>query len=485
MRASFVTFPSTTAVALLLVRFAGSAFADSPELPENASLPRYVFQVGEILEYESKGEFRYEQGIHGSEATWKIVVLRKNEDGSHRLLLQLRSQSVHEGNKSAETHNLGYCDIFPDGRIIENDSLQYRISPRSVFPMLPTELIAAKSGWTSRSEMNDTEHRYAVKGFEPARREWIFEDHPDMAFNKIYGMDSHTRYTFDGKAGRVTAAESDYTQNWGFVGKGTGSAKLVKIDSLDPATVDSLAKDLDIHQKAVAEFRKATSETNRGIAWGARKRYDDATMAFNALRDSIKSPEILAQFDGDIARHKQYADHAVREAMERAAVVGRKSPDWDLKDLQGNQISLESLRGKVVVLDFWYRGCGWCIRCMPQLNALAGDFRDQPVALLGMNSDRNLDDAKFVADAMNLAYPTLQAEGIAAKYGIRGFPTIVIIDPKGVVRDIHVGYAQDLRKRLGDSIRLLLVQESRDAVDNPPAVDVAEPVSQKNETEEN
>jgi thiol-disulfide isomerase/thioredoxin len=56
----------------------------------------------------------------------------------------------------------------------------------------------------------------------------------------------------------------------------------------------------------------------------------------------------------------------------------------------------------MVVLDFWYRGCGWCIRAMPQLNAVADQFAGRPVAVLGMAIDQNEANAKFVCDEMTL-----------------------------------------------------------------------------------
>ena len=138
---------------------------------------------------------------------------------------------------------------------------------------------------------------------------------------------------------------------------------------------------------------------------------------------------------------KYYADSAKR----RAEVIGKPAADWELKGLDGKTHSLADYRGKVVVLDFWYRGCGWCIKAMPQLNALAEQFQGRPVAVLGMNTDRKEADAKFVVDAMGLKYETLRAEGIPEKYGVQGFPTLILIDPEGKVRDVHVGYSPTLR----------------------------------------
>jgi thioredoxin-related protein len=57
---------------------------------------------------------------------------------------------------------------------------------------------------------------------------------------------------------------------------------------------------------------------------------------------------------------------------------------------------------------------------------------------------------------MGLGYPNLKAEGLPEKYGVRGFPTLVIIDPEGTVRDLHVGYSPTLRQEVAEVIKGLL-----------------------------
>jgi peroxiredoxin len=130
-----------------------------------------------------------------------------------------------------------------------------------------------------------------------------------------------------------------------------------------------------------------------------------------------------------------------------------------LKDLDGKAHALTDYKGKVVVLDFWYRGCGWCMRAMPQVNQLAEDFKGQPVAVLGMCTDRDEKDARLVADKMKLTYPVLRAEGVPDKYKVQGFPTLVVIDQKGEVRDVHVGYSPALRDEVAKVIRGLLAKK--------------------------
>jgi thiol-disulfide isomerase/thioredoxin len=126
-------------------------------------------------------------------------------------------------------------------------------------------------------------------------------------------------------------------------------------------------------------------------------------------------------------------------------------------------VKLADYRGKVVVMDFWYRGCGWCMYAMPQVKQLAEDFSGKPVVVLGMNTDREEKDARLVIDTMGLKYPTIHAQEIPKKYGVQGFPTLIIIDAEGVVRDVHVGYSPTLRDDLAKKIKGLLEKPAKPA----------------------
>jgi hypothetical protein len=66
---------------------------------------------------------------------------------------------------------------------------------------------------------------------------------------------------------------------------------------------------------------------------------------------------------------------------------------------------------------------------------------------------------------MGLNYDTLKngenEEGIHAKYGVQGWPTLVILDGAGVVRHIHIGYSPRLREELGKKVRELLAEQGK------------------------
>jgi thiol-disulfide isomerase/thioredoxin len=93
---------------------------------------------------------------------------------------------------------------------------------------------------------------------------------------------------------------------------------------------------------------------------------------------------------------------------------------------------------------------------MPQIKEVVEHYRGQNVAVLGMNTDRDEQDARFVVDKLGLNYATLKATGLPAKFAVQGFPTLVIVDQHGIVRKRHVGYSPTLREELIEEIDRLL-----------------------------
>ena len=81
------------------------------------------------------------------------------------------------------------------------------------------------------------------------------------------------------------------------------------------------------------------------------------------------------------------------------------------------------------------------------------------MAVLGMNTDSEEKDAKFVVDEMKLNYPVLKAEGLPEKYHVRGFPTLIIVDQTGKVADVHVGYSPTLREEVAKVVNRLLTRQ--------------------------
>ncbi|MCD6326255.1 TlpA family protein disulfide reductase [bacterium] len=138
---------------------------------------------------------------------------------------------------------------------------------------------------------------------------------------------------------------------------------------------------------------------------------------------------------------------------------GKLAPNFKLKSLKGDVVELKSLRGKVVVIDFWATWCPPCKITLPLVNNIYKKTRGKEVEVLGINLDRgSISKVKSFIKKGNLSMPILIDEGgkISTKYGVRGIPTLVVIDQDGHIYDKHVGADRSLDKKVLKKIDELL-----------------------------
>ena len=113
--------------------------------------------------------------------------------------------------------------------------------------------------------------------------------------------------------------------------------------------------------------------------------------------------------------------------------VGSIANDWTLPLYNKNEnISLSELKGKVVLLDFWFKNCGPCIESVPHLNSLQEKFENQKFEILGINTYDSQKDIIWFCNKHKIRYKVLMnGKDIAEEYGIDLYPTIILIDKKG------------------------------------------------------
>ena len=126
---------------------------------------------------------------------------------------------------------------------------------------------------------------------------------------------------------------------------------------------------------------------------------------------------------------------------------------------RGDRVSLASLRGRPVMLDFWASWCAPCRASIPIVSRLAAAHREAGLVTLGVNVEANQPRRHVVAAhrAFGAGFPTLHDEHwqMQAAYGIRSLPTLVLIDRRGVVRRVEIGMPDesDLDAEIADIIR--------------------------------
>ena len=136
--------------------------------------------------------------------------------------------------------------------------------------------------------------------------------------------------------------------------------------------------------------------------------------------------------------------------------VGQAIPAVHLPEMSGaGEVSLESLRGKVVYVDFWASWCGPCRVSFPQLEQLRNELGPKGFEVLAINVDEVESDARQFLSELPVSYLVVRdADGTTPQtFGIRGMPTGYLIDRQGIVREIHQGF----RKSDGDKLRTAIV----------------------------
>jgi peroxiredoxin len=400
---------------------------------------------------------------------WVVDVVSRDADGSWWLVFRQKITVTYtrQGKESKQEYQSdGHFRITAEGKFVENATIRPLSDPTALFPTLPPDAAGLKNGWQDSLTLDETLRQFqvAADAAPDGSNEWRFVDHPRSALDPVYDLTTNRDYVFDRPAGLVRKIVTTYRQGWPASSAGSPdvqSVELAEVRQLDTADVAAIAQQGKDYFAAIEEYERTTDRARHDFAHTTMQ-FIKAEAKLKEVADKLTIPWLRETLDARLKQHKRDMQFSVQDAVEFAKLVDQPSADWQTTDLDGKPRGLTDFRGQVVVLDFWYRGCGWCIRAMPQMKQLTDDFAGQTVAILGINSDSELDDARFVIDKLKLNYPTLKngsGDGqIDTKYKIHGWPTLVVIDKKGVVRHIHFGYSPTLRSELGEMIRTLLAE---------------------------
>ena len=139
-----------------------------------------------------------------------------------------------------------------------------------------------------------------------------------------------------------------------------------------------------------------------------------------------------------------------------AVEVGRPAPPFQLKDLHGRQVSLDDLKGQVVMLDFWATWCGPCRITMPLLEELSQEHPNN-FTLLAVNVGESPEEVVPYVKLRNIrARVLLDLEGkVGTAYESASIPMQVLIDKQGIIRHIQAGYYASMKEDLWAEIAKL------------------------------
>lgn len=122
--------------------------------------------------------------------------------------------------------------------------------------------------------------------------------------------------------------------------------------------------------------------------------------------------------------------------------VGDRMYDFTVTDSDGNTLTLSQMlqEKEMVVLNFWYINCPFCVKEFPAMNEAYAAYQDR-VGMVALNPyDSMANIRQFRANNASLTFPMASCPtGWVQTFALRGFPTTLIIDRQGVIREMHVG----------------------------------------------
>ncbi|MBS3918286.1 MAG: TlpA family protein disulfide reductase [Deltaproteobacteria bacterium] len=134
------------------------------------------------------------------------------------------------------------------------------------------------------------------------------------------------------------------------------------------------------------------------------------------------------------------------------------APDFTLKTIEGHEVALSGLRGKVVLLDFWATWCGPCKESIPHLIQLYKSYQDKGFELIGMSTDKagDVEMVRRFVKSMDIPYPIIMTpDEVARNYKVTGLPTTVLIDKEGKVREKIVGFNSAIGQQIAARVEEL------------------------------
>jgi thiol-disulfide isomerase/thioredoxin len=166
--------------------------------------------------------------------------------------------------------------------------------------------------------------------------------------------------------------------------------------------------------------------------------------------------QLLARLQQDEAAKERFAQfvkmspatdpnhgRALRYISRPELARAKMTPAFSVTTLDGKQVSMDDLQGKVVLLDFWATWCEPCREAMPHIRKVAKKFEGQPLVILSVSLDNDEQKWKEFVGKNEMTWLQYRDGGftgpIATMFGVKSIPHTYTIDADGVLQEEHIG----------------------------------------------
>ena len=155
-------------------------------------------------------------------------------------------------------------------------------------------------------------------------------------------------------------------------------------------------------------------------------------------------------------RNQTFQDKMKSDEKNRKNLIKTKVSELNLTDIHGKKYQLSDLKGKVVVLNFWYTTCAPCIKEIPDLNQMHADFKDKNVVFFAITFDEKEKVNRFLKKFHIDFLVVPQDQKTIDQFGISFFPTNIILNPEGTVVYVNEFFMKDMIKDMRKTIKKLV-----------------------------
>jgi thiol-disulfide isomerase/thioredoxin len=210
-------------------------------------------------------------------------------------------------------------------------------------------------------------------------------------------------------------------------------------------------------------MRRITIDSREALASRGVPQVKVASVQIDYTKSAVNAPLQSTSFawtppaDASVFKSADQMEDG-EEAAPAAALIGKNAPDFTLKDMQGQDISLASMKGHVVILDFWATWCPPCRAELPLLDQLEKDFASQGLKIVAIDVHEPKDTIQKFLDKNPLSLIVLLDEQgtVTQKQYLNtdgNLPHTVVIGKDGKVKSASIGFGPSSEAKLRGAIQ--------------------------------
>lgn len=236
-----------------------------------------------------------------------------------------------------------------------------------------------------------------------------------------------------------------------------------KLDSIQKTTKWFLEDGTTFNQK----YSDSVFKSKEGYRYNTKLYRDTISNTFSYVlykRDKAEVRETNRDFNDYIK-----ADEKNRKKLKKSAI-----DELTLTDIKGEVHSLETLKDKIIVVDFWFINCGPCIKEIPDLNKLKSEYETDDIEWFAVTYDPKEKVERFL-DRMKFDYTIVpDSKHLTDRFDIRFYPTTLIIDENRKI--VYTGKFGSMNGRVNEIREALnkLIKSKKYAVKVGPATQIEE-----------